>query len=262
VIARIADRAFENPAMSGGLLVMGLTAAAIVSNAMFLQNIRHPDPLFPTRPAAYAPAAKAPAVVPIPRSRADHVAAMPPMPKTAPAVEEKAPPITDKASPIAEKTADPTPDAALVSGMQKALTEKGLYRGPVDGKFGSQTRTAIAAFQRGAGLKVTGMPSEDLLVRARAKAEVPHPPKPVQAVEKPAPAVPDPAIAIQQARYRNVQKALNNIGYGPIEVDGHAGDETADAIRRFQLDNGLPLDGMPNDRVVARLVKIGAIQSD
>ena len=33
VIARIADRAFENPAMSGGLLVMGLTAAAIVSNA-------------------------------------------------------------------------------------------------------------------------------------------------------------------------------------------------------------------------------------
>jgi peptidoglycan hydrolase-like protein with peptidoglycan-binding domain len=81
----------------------------------------------------------------------------------------------------------------------------------------------------------------------------------VPAVEKAAPPAPDPAIAIQQARFKRVQKALNNIGYGPVEVDGHAGAETADAIRRFQLDNGLPLDGTPNDRVVTRLVKIGAM---
>ena len=44
LVIRIAERALDNPAMSGGLLVMGLTAMAIVSNALFLQNARHPDP--------------------------------------------------------------------------------------------------------------------------------------------------------------------------------------------------------------------------
>ena len=248
MIARIADRAFENPAMSGGLLVMGLTAAAIISNAMFLQSIRHPDPIFSTRPAAYSPVGKAPSVIPIPRSRADHLVSAPPIPREAPVPRE---------TPAPEKAVDPTPDAALVAGLQKALSTKGLYRGPVDGKFGDQTRSAIAAFERGAGLKVTGQPTAELLARARAPAV--QPPKPIPAPERVSAPIPDPAIAIEQARYKRVQAALNSIGYGPVAIDGHAGEETTDAIRRFELDNGLPLEGTPNDRVVARLVKIGAM---
>ena len=56
-VARLTDHVFENPAMSGGLFVMALTAAAIVSNAMMMQNGHHPDPLFMTRPmpVAHAP---------------------------------------------------------------------------------------------------------------------------------------------------------------------------------------------------------------
>ena len=42
VMAVLIDRMFENPAMSGGLMVMALTASAIVSNAMFLQTGHHP----------------------------------------------------------------------------------------------------------------------------------------------------------------------------------------------------------------------------
>jgi peptidoglycan hydrolase-like protein with peptidoglycan-binding domain len=249
VIARIADRALENPAMSGGLLVMALTAAAIVSNAMFLQNIRHPDPIFSTRSELRPLAAKAPSVVPIPRSRAEHLPT-PPVPRDAPKPE---------AAP------DPTADATLVAGLQKALAAKGLYRGTVDGKFGDQTRSAIAAFEKAQGLKVTGQPSAALLSQAAAPAL--RPPKPIPvAAAKPAPvaekaAAPaiDQAAAREQLRYKRVQAALNSIGYGPVRVDGHAGEETADAIRRFQLDNGLQLDGSPNDRVIARLIKIGAM---
>ncbi len=55
----IIDRVFENPAMSGGLMVMALTATAIVSNAMFLQSGHHPDPLFMTRPSVAREAAAA-----------------------------------------------------------------------------------------------------------------------------------------------------------------------------------------------------------
>ena len=40
-IARLADGVLENPARSGGLLVMALTACGIVSNAMFLRSRRH-----------------------------------------------------------------------------------------------------------------------------------------------------------------------------------------------------------------------------
>jgi peptidoglycan hydrolase-like protein with peptidoglycan-binding domain len=61
--------------------------------------------------------------------------------------------------------------------------------------------------------------------------------------------------------YRKVQTALNQIGYGPIPVDGKAGKDTADAIRRFELDNALPMSGVPDDGVVKRLTAIGALAS-
>jgi peptidoglycan hydrolase-like protein with peptidoglycan-binding domain len=59
--------------------------------------------------------------------------------------------------------------------------------------------------------------------------------------------------------YRKVQTALNQIGYGPIPTDGNPGRDSADAIRRFQLDYGLSVTGIPDDSVVKRLIAIGAI---
>jgi peptidoglycan hydrolase-like protein with peptidoglycan-binding domain len=57
-----------------------------------------------------------------------------------------------------------------------------------------------------------------------------------------------------------IQTALNRIGYGPLPVDGNAGSETLDAIRRFELDNGMPVTGQVGDALVARLYAIGAIK--
>jgi peptidoglycan hydrolase-like protein with peptidoglycan-binding domain len=69
------------------------------------------------------------------------------------------------------------------------------------------------------------------------------------------------AATQMQASYRIVQGALNRIGYGPVPVDGSAGQETIDAIRRFELDNGLPVSGEPSDALIARLIAIGAIKA-
>ncbi len=41
--------------------------------------------------------------------------------------------------------------------LQQALKSAGYYRGTLDGKIGSQTRSAIQAFQRDNGLKVDGV---------------------------------------------------------------------------------------------------------
>lgn len=253
VLARMADHAIENPAMSGGLFVMALTATAIFSNALFLQKAPHPEPIFATRSAA---APDRPPAVPLPRSRVAPSEQAPPLPRDAPSAA--------KPATLSQSAADTQKDTALVAAIQRALTDVGLYRGAIDGKFGAQTRTAIAAYERRQKLTVTGDPSPAILARIHQERAVTPQPAAAPEPAKTAPAAkaePDPA-AVAAARYRRVQTALNNIGYGPLTVDGQSEGETEDAIRRFELDNGLPLTGTADDAVIARLIKIGAMSSN
>jgi peptidoglycan hydrolase-like protein with peptidoglycan-binding domain len=41
-----------------------------------------------------------------------------------------------------------------------------------------------------------------------------------------------------------VQQRLNALGYGPLVEDGHYGPLTEVAVRRFQVDQGLAVDGV------------------
>ncbi len=68
---------------------------------------------------------------------------------------------------------------------------------------------------------------------------------------------PDPGTQ----RTLSVQKALNLIGYGPVPEDGVAGEATIGAIRRFELDHGLPITGAAGDTLINRLVAIGAMEA-
>jgi lytic murein transglycosylase len=52
---------------------------------------------------------------------------------------------------------------ADVEAMQRGLTRIGLYADKVDGKAGMQTRAALGAYQKSAGLKVDCWPSEAVL---------------------------------------------------------------------------------------------------
>ena len=320
-MARLVDRIMENPAKSGGLFVMVLTTAAVVSNALFLQHARHPEPWFATRPGpvAVAPGTDA-VIVPDPRPRGTPPVD-PPMPRLQP---EPPPP-----APAAEK---PVPTQTLIADLQKALSERGLYRGKIDGISGSRTRAAFSAYEESQGLPVTGQPSTVLLDHiatasiapaepAPAPAAAPSPPATVavEALPPPADAAPTPpadAVAVTEARDEiddllsypsgtaepatvtsvsaepepppapavappqlasaptpvaaptvdygaqrtlSVQKALNQIGYGPVPENGVAGEGTVAAIRRFELDNGLPITGAAGDTVIERLVAIGAM---
>jgi peptidoglycan hydrolase-like protein with peptidoglycan-binding domain len=272
VIGRLVDHAFDNPAMSGGLFVMALTASAIVSNALFLQNVRHPEPLFSTRPPLvierHAPGAPA---VPIPPHRDESTGSIaPPLPRPAP---------------IPPMAVDPGPaeSEALIREIQTVLARKGLYLGAIDGKFGALSRSAITAYEQAEGLPVTGEPSAALLDRMKTAAAAPpaSPPPVVAAIPPELPPSPSVATApvqevapppvpqgpspqeieaeLKRLRYERVQTALNRIGYGPVAVDGTPNQETINAIRRFELDNGLPISGLAGDGVVDRLIAIGAL---
>jgi lytic murein transglycosylase len=57
---------------------------------------------------------------------------------------------------------------ADVESMQRGLTQLGLYRDKLDGKAGMQTRAALGAYQKKAGLKVDCWPSDAVLSSIKA----------------------------------------------------------------------------------------------
>ena len=308
VMTRIAESIVNNPAMSGGLMVMALTAAAVVSNALFLQRAHHPEPWFMTRPA---PVALAPGsediVVPDPR------------PRGVPRIEPPTPRIQAAAAPTAPEPAALDAKPVLIADLQRALSERGFYRGKIDGISGTRTRAAISAYEKAEGLPVTGQPSAIVLdhITTASVVAAPPPAKPAVSEAMPAPTqvaavvedVPEPpapapieaviaaeppvvnappaegqvlayppkaegsppattasvesAPAVDQGAQRtfNVQRARNLSGYGPVPEDGVAGESTTTAIRRFELDHGLPITGAAGDTVIDRLVAIGAMDA-
>jgi membrane-bound lytic murein transglycosylase B len=51
--------------------------------------------------------------------------------------------------------------------LQTLLKEKGIYNGAIDGLIGSETRHAIAIFQKEIGLPPDGFATIELLTRLR-----------------------------------------------------------------------------------------------
>ena len=55
--------------------------------------------------------------------------------------------------------------------------------------------------------------------------------------------------AYDEGAVRNIQAGLQRLGYDPGPADGRFGPQTEAAIRRFQQDNGLAVDGQPTQTV-------------
>lgn len=211
--------------------VGGTAMVAMISvNALMLQSGPHPAPLF-----------------------AGH---------STPAVE------TSSAAPGGAATGDVAGDA-LVRDVQAALADLGYYDGPVDGLDGNATAAAISDFEAANGIPPTGTVSEALLARAltaapRGAAATPVKTTPVKTASVQAGAVvpkPHSPAAGGSDEVRRVQKALADLGYGPITIDGLAGGQTSSAVRRFRLDHGLPVSGDIDAALVETLVRIGGLPS-
>ena len=128
---------------------------------------------------------------------------------------------------------------AFVYGIQEELHVHGYRPGRVDGVAGRQTKSAIRAYQRDAGLPVTGNASKELL--DHLKFALP------KVYAKPAPSGPSRQLV------RDVQRRLSVRGYYLIDIDGLMGPATRDAVRQFQTDAGLPVTGAVDKRLLAEL---------
>ena len=137
---------------------------------------------------------------------------------------------------------------AFARGIQEELIAHGYAPGPVDGVVGRRTRQAISAYQRDAGLPVTGLASGELLDHLKFVT-----PK-VYARKAPASA----AAGASKALVTDVQRRLYERGYYLDPIDGLAGPKTRGAVRRFQADANLPQTGVIDERLKSELELAGA----
>lgn len=141
------------------------------------------------------------------------------------------------------------PKEASLADIQQALSNQG-YSVDIDGIFGKGTEDAVRQFQANHGLEADGvigpatyeailgypMPAGKELMKIESRFVTGGAAKAVAASAPMAPtASQDPVITLQQA--------LANHGYD-VAVDGVFGVGTENAVRDFQSNNGLEVDGV------------------
>ncbi len=142
----------------------------------------------------------------------------------------------------------PTPTALIlktgstgdaVTQLQNRLKELGYYTGEVDGQFGQGTALSVKLFQAQAGLTADGLAGTatlSALYNTTAETYLPTP-------------TPSPTPSLlskgdQGGSVSQLQQRLKDLGYYNGEVDGDFGGATEEAVRLFQSQNDLEVDGV------------------
>jgi len=141
----------------------------------------------------------------------------------------------------------PSPTATVpysVRNVQQALSQLGYAPGPIDGLMGSKTRAAIRAYQIDSGLPTSGEPSVALHESLQASLAK------QAGTQQPAPSDSGGANAILIAE---VQGELRLRGYDIPSINGTLDAATVAAIKRYQSDASLSVDGKVSDGLLAQL---------
>ena len=116
-----------------------------------------------------------------------------------------------------------------ITPIQTALKNKGYYTGTIDGVAGDGTYNALLKFQSANGLTDDGMAGKSTLDKLYADGST----KPIL------------QLGSSGTYVIELQTKLINLGYscGDTGADGIFGDDTYRAVRMFQQNNNLSVDG-------------------
>jgi peptidoglycan hydrolase-like protein with peptidoglycan-binding domain len=128
---------------------------------------------------------------------------------------------------------------AAVAQVQRQLTAVGLYRGNIDGVFGTQTEAALKTFQRRQGLAAHGILGYKTRTALAQSANLPT--KILRQGDQG-----DDVVALQ--------RVLATKNYPPGALDGNFGAKTTQALSDFQRHNGLVVDGIYGAQTRATLL--------
>ena len=149
----------------------------------------------------------------------------------------------------------PTPEmvantAEIIRGVQRELNTRGYEAGQPDGVAGLVTRAAIMAYEHDYGLPLTAMPTQELLSRIVLGSSQ------LAAHSAAADRI---AAAEAEGVALSVEQQLTELGYKPGKADGKISDETAHAIRDFEVAQKLPASGRISGQLVSRLLRLQGI---
>jgi peptidoglycan hydrolase-like protein with peptidoglycan-binding domain len=121
--------------------------------------------------------------------------------------------------------------SVLVWQIEGALADRGYRTGPIDGTMDATTNEAVRRYQQEAGLPPTGRTDKALLadIEQSDKREV------------------------SQRDIQEIERRLDRRAYRPGRVDGIADTQTASAIRAYQTDADLPVNGRPSRALLEHL---------
>lgn len=238
---RLVSRAVSNPGRVAAALALTGCAGVIAWNALVLQNVRHPAPLFNSRDhaAAGVPMALAPP-------------AAQPLPPARPGAETSEPQALSHDQPL---QLVPPPAETAPSTPAQAPAPRGTSRSAISDLIRNNgapapqpQRTQQAALQP---------PSQ---VQAPARAQTVR--DPIAEMIRLGGPVPTPPANVGQPNGGDIvlsgQRALARLGYG-VKVDGEMGPGTRQAIQRFEQDRRLPVTGNFSARTVRELSALSGI---
>lgn len=121
-------------------------------------------------------------------------------------------------------------EGAQVKKVQQALKNLGYYKGSVDGKYGAGTAAAVKEFQRVNNLTVDGKagPATQRMLFGGNAAEAN-----TSTLE----------YGSEGSAVTSLQYALYELGYYQGRISGVYNTDTQNAVREFQMNNDLTVDG-------------------
>ena len=134
-----------------------------------------------------------------------------------------------------------------VKNLQRRLRDLGYYAGDVDGRFGDGTQAAVMAFQLHNDLTIDGKagPATQRKLYGNASSGTVS----YSALE----------MGNSGSAVKNLQYTLYELGYYDGSIDGEFGQTTSDAVRAFQIQNKLTVDGKAGSQTLARLYSSDAV---
>lgn len=129
--------------------------------------------------------------------------------------------------------------------LQTKLKEKNYYTSTVDGIYGPLTRNAVIKFQQDNRLLVDGIAGpQTLSALYKSTSNTSKTSTQTTTILK---------IGSRGQAVKDLQSQLKSLNYYKSSIDGIYGPLTADAVRAFQRDNGLVVDGIAGPKTLAAL---------
>ena len=174
---------------------------------------------------------------------------------------------TEEATPAPTTTLKYGDKGDEVKALQRRLQELGYYTSTVDGIYGSGTYNAVKSFQKHNGLTVDGKAGSNTLARLYAEDAVGAKDEGTEeTTPTPTPTPTPTATPSRTLRYGYsgddvvlLQTRLIELGYLNATADGTFGSSTLKAVKAFQQQNGLTVDGVAGTNTYRKLFSDSAV---